>query len=226
MSPVRVVVARGDPLERGRTVGYELADLIRSSLEFYWRYLVRRGVRAAEHSGSSPPTWPPLSGSCPTWSSWSGWPRGPGCRSGSCSTSTPSGSWSRLEARSGLPQITGDRCSTVTISGPGYTLLGHNEQWLAGDAGHVAVVVELPDDGPALVSPPWPAAAAVGMNEYRVAQGIQSLVANDDGVGIPRVLVSRHALVASSPPTPCAGPPCPAGPAATGTASPSAPAAP
>ena len=44
MSPVRVVVARGDPLERGRTVGYELADLIRSSLEFYWRYLVRRGV--------------------------------------------------------------------------------------------------------------------------------------------------------------------------------------
>ena len=37
------------------------------------------------------------------------------------------------------------------------------------------------------------------MNEYRVAQGIQSLVANDDGVGIPRVLVSRHALVASSP---------------------------
>src|SRR4029453_9791843 len=37
------------------------------------------------------------------------------------------------------------------------------------------------------------------MNEYRVAQGIQSLVADDDGVGIPRVLVSRHALVASSP---------------------------
>ena len=46
MSPVRVVVARGDPLERGRTVGWELADLIRASLEFYWRYLVRRGVRA------------------------------------------------------------------------------------------------------------------------------------------------------------------------------------
>ena len=115
----------------------------------------------------------------------------------------------------------------MTISGPGYTLLGHNEQWLAGDVGHVAVVVELPDDGPALVSPTLACCLpAVGMNEYRVAQGIQSLVANDDGVGIPRVLVSRHALVASSPPTPCAGPPCPAGPAATGTASPSAPAAP
>src|SRR4029453_4297352 len=127
----------------------------------------------------------------------------------------------RLEARSGrsLGQVTGggwgpggpaepsgaagmpgDRCSTVTISGPGYTLLGHNEQWLAGDLGHAAVVVELPDDGPALVSPTLACCLpAVGMNEYRVAQGIQSLVANDDAVGIPRVLVSRHALVASSP---------------------------
>jgi Acyl-coenzyme A:6-aminopenicillanic acid acyl-transferase len=64
----------------------------------------------------------------------------------------------------------------------------------------VAVVVELPDDGPALVSPTLACCLpAVGMNEYRVAQGIQSLTANDDGVGIPRVLVSRHALVASSP---------------------------
>ncbi|HWC43108.1 MAG TPA: hypothetical protein VHK02_14065, partial [Actinomycetota bacterium] len=51
MSPVRVVVARGDPLERGRTVGYELADLIRGSLEFYWRYLVRRGIGAGELPG-------------------------------------------------------------------------------------------------------------------------------------------------------------------------------
>ena len=51
MSPVRVVVARGDPLERGRTVGWELADLIRGSLEFYWRYLVRRGVHAGELAG-------------------------------------------------------------------------------------------------------------------------------------------------------------------------------
>jgi hypothetical protein len=95
---------------------------------------------------------------------------------------------------------TGDRCSTVTVSGPGYTLLGHNEQWMAGDRGNVAVVIELPDDGPALVSPTLVCCLpAVGMNEYRVAQGIQSLVARDDGVGIPRVLVSRHALVSSSP---------------------------
>jgi isopenicillin-N N-acyltransferase-like protein len=34
------------------------------------------------------------------------------------------------------------------------------------------------------------------MSSHRGVQGIQSLTASDDGVGIPRVLVSRHALEA------------------------------
>jgi isopenicillin-N N-acyltransferase like protein len=209
MSPVRVVVARGDPLERGRTVGYELADLIRSSLEFYWRYLVRRGVGAGELPGMLAPYLAAAERELPDLVELvTGMAEGAGMSF-----------WELfyvnafeeleplLEARGpSLGQITGaaeapgDHCSTLTISGPGYTLLGHNEQWLAGDVGHAAVVVELPDDGPALVSPTLACCLpAVGMNEYRVAQGIQSLVAHDDGVGIPRVLVSRHALVASSP---------------------------
>ena len=207
MSPVRVVVARGDPLERGRTVGYELADLIRSSLEFYWRYLVRRGVGAGDLPGMLGPHMTAAERELPDLVELvTGMAEGAGVSF-----------WELfyvnafeeleplLEERGGpsLGQITGaggERCSTVTISGPGYTLLGHNEQWLAGDVGNVAVVIELPDDGPALVSPTLACCLpAVGMNEYRVAQGIQSLVANDDGVGIPRVLVSRHALVASAP---------------------------
>jgi isopenicillin-N N-acyltransferase like protein len=223
VSPVRVVVARGDPLERGRTVGYELADLIRGSLEFYWRYLVRRGVGAGELPGLLAPYLAAAERELPDLVELvTGMAEGAGVSFwelfcvNAFEELEP-----RLETRSGrsLGQVTGtgwgpggpaepsgaagtpgDRCSTVTISGPGYTLLGHNEQWLAGDLGHVAVVVELPDDGPALVSPTLACCLpAVGMNEYRVAQGIQSLVANDDGVGIPRVLVSRHALVASSP---------------------------
>ena len=36
------------------------------------------------------------------------------------------------------------------------------------------------------------------MNAHRAAQGIDSLTAKDDGVGIPRVLVSRHALEAEN----------------------------
>jgi isopenicillin-N N-acyltransferase-like protein len=228
MSPVRVVVARGDPLERGRTVGYELADLIRASLEFYWRYLVRRGVRAGELPGLLGPYLAAAERELPDLVELvTGMAEGSGVsfwelfcvnafeeleplleeRSGrSLGQVTGAGGRAGPGASEGPSEATGaagptaERCSTVTISGPGYTLLGHNEQWLAGEIGHMAVVVELPDDGPALVSPTLACCLpAVGMNEYRVAQGIQSLTADDDGVGVPRVLVSRHALVASSP---------------------------
>jgi isopenicillin-N N-acyltransferase-like protein len=202
VSPVRVVVARGDPLERGRTVGYELADLIRGSLEFYWRYLVRRGVGAGELPGLLTPYLAAAERELPDLVELvTGMAEGAGVSFWELFCVNAFEELEPvLEARSGPPVAPRERCSTVTISGPGYTLLGHNEQWLAGDVGHMAVVVELPDDGPALVSPTLAGCLpAVGMNEYRVAQGIQSLVANDDGVGIPRVLVSRHALVASSP---------------------------
>jgi isopenicillin-N N-acyltransferase like protein len=201
MSPFRVVVARGDPLERGRTIGYELADLIRGSLEFYWRYLVRRGVRAGELPGLLAPYLAAAERELPDLVELvTGMAEGSGVSFWELFCVNAFEELAPvLDARSGRP-LGSERCSTVTISGPGYTLLGHNEQWLAGDVGHVAVVVELPDDGPALVSPTLACCLpAVGMNEYRVAQGIQSLTANDDGAGIPRVLVSRHALVASSP---------------------------
>jgi isopenicillin-N N-acyltransferase-like protein len=199
LSPVRVVVARGDPLERGRTVGWELADLIRGSLEFYWRYLVRRGVGAGELSGLLAPYLAAAERELPDLVELvTGMAEGAGVSFWELFCVN---AFEELDPLLASPSATPrERCSTVTISGPGYTLLGHNEQWLAGDVGHVAVVVELPDDGPALVSPTLACCLpAVGMNEYRVAQGIQSLTANDDGVGIPRVLVSRHALVASSP---------------------------
>ena len=202
MSPVRVVVARGDPLERGRTVGWELADLIRGSLEFYWRYLVRRGVGAGELPGLLAPYLAAAERELPDLVELvTGMAEGAGVSFWELFCVNAFEELEPLlEGRSGRPLEPRERCSTVTISGPGYTLLGHNEQWMAGEVGHVAVVVELPDDGPALVSPTLACCLpAVGMNEYRVAQGIQSLVANDDGVGIPRVLVSRHALVASSP---------------------------
>ena len=202
MSPVRVVVARGDPLERGRTVGWELADLIRASLEFYWRYLVRRGVGTGELPGLLAPYLAAAERELPDLVELvTGMAEGAGVSFWELFCVNAFEELEPLlEAHSGRSLEPRERCSTVTISGPGYTLLGHNEQWMAGEVGHVAVVVELPDDGPALVSPTLACCLpAVGMNEYRVAQGIQSLVANDDGVGIPRVLVSRHALVASSP---------------------------
>jgi hypothetical protein len=207
VNALRVVVARGDPLERGRTLGYELADLIRQSLEFYWRYLVRRGVHAGELAGLLSPYLQAAERELPDLVELvSGMAEAAGV---SFWELFAINAFEELEPLLGRGEgrplgevtgATGEGCSTVTVSGPGYTLLGHNEQWLAGDQGNVAVVIELPDDGPALVSPTIVCCLpAVGMNEYRVAQGIQSLVARDDGVGVPRVLVSRHALVSSSP---------------------------
>jgi hypothetical protein len=78
-------------------------------------------------------------------------------------------------------------------------LLAHSEHWLAGDLGNIAVIIDIPDnDRPAIVSPTIVCCLpAVGMNAHGGAQGIGSLTASDNGVGIPRVLVSRHSLEAS-----------------------------
>ncbi len=89
-----------------------------------------------------------------------------------------------------------ERCSTLTVSSADSTLLGHNEQWYSGDAGSAVVVLERPTDGRTACASPTVACylPAVGMNAHGAAQGIDSLVADDDRVGVPRVLVSRHSL--------------------------------
>ena len=203
MNGVRVVRAEGSPLERGRQVGRGLGDLIERSLDFYHRYLERRGVgseqlqelltpyvSAAEHQlpgcvevirgmaeGAMVPVWElfainafeeiePL-------------------------LSLEPGRLSFLRKDAGVLPVPPappppDRCSTLVVTGPGFTLLGHNEQWLHGDQGNVAIVVDAPNDGsPTIVSPTVVCCLpAVGMNELGAAQGIQSLAAADDGVGV------------------------------------------
>jgi hypothetical protein len=61
------------------------------------------------------------------------------------------------------------------------------------------VIIEVPTDGGAVVASPTVACClgAVGMNEHGGAQAIQSVVAADDGIGVPRVLVSRRSLDAA-----------------------------
>jgi isopenicillin-N N-acyltransferase-like protein len=92
-----------------------------------------------------------------------------------------------------------EHCSSLSVrTADGSTLVAHNEHWLAGDAGNVAVVIDRPAEGRAPVASPTVVCClpAVGMNGHGGAQGIGSLTASDDGVGIPRVLVSRSALEA------------------------------
>ena len=62
---------RGRPLERGRTVGYALADLIRGRSSSTGATWSAGGSARASCRSCWPRTWPRPSGSCPTWSSWS-----------------------------------------------------------------------------------------------------------------------------------------------------------
>ena len=72
--------------------------------------------------------------------------------------------------------------------------LMHAEQWYAGHPA-VGVVIAHPDDGPDFISPTGVGfLPAVGLNSSGFAQGIDSLWARDDRVGVPRVVVSRESL--------------------------------
>jgi isopenicillin-N N-acyltransferase like protein len=94
-----------------------------------------------------------------------------------------------------------DRCSSLAVAAPSGTLLAHNEQWAICELGNCAVVVERPDDGAPWVVSPTVAACVpvVGVNAHGAAFGVDSLVADDDRDGIPRVLAAREVLEARDP---------------------------
>lgn len=86
-----------------------------------------------------------------------------------------------------------EACTTI-FSG---RFLLHAEQWYAGH-NQIGVIHARPDGGPSFVSPTCAGfLPAVGMNSSGFAQGIDSLAAADDSVGIPRVMVSRASLGAT-----------------------------
>lgn len=98
---------------------------------------------------------------------------------------------------SGVPL---DRCTDVVLRTTGSTLLGHNEQWYAGDDGEVGLVLDVSDDGPAVLAPVVAGTLPlVGLNELGGALGTMSLTAHDEHVGIPRALIAREVLDAYDP---------------------------
>ena len=197
MADIRVVVAEGrDPAARGRQIGRGLGDLIEGSIAFYTGYLERRGVRAEGLREFLAPHLAAAQANLPSEVAL--------LRGMAEGAMVPFGllfavnAFEELEPLVRRPAVR-DRCSSFSVRAPDHTLLGHNEQWLAGDMGNVAVVIERPGAGePAVVSPTVVCCLpSVGLNEHGGSQAIQSLVANDDGFGVPRVLVSCHALAAS-----------------------------
>jgi isopenicillin-N N-acyltransferase like protein len=182
-----VVVAAGGPRERGRATGRAVAEQIHRSLAFYRGFWESRelelDVAIAPYLASAERALPEHVEQIR------------GLAEGA------DAAFEELFALNAYEELDEasdpDRCSSFTAAAPGVTLLAHSEMWCASDLGNVAVVVEQPEDGPWIASPTVVCALpAVGMNGFGAAQGIDSLTARTDRVGVPRVLVSRHSLEA------------------------------
>jgi isopenicillin-N N-acyltransferase-like protein len=217
MSPIQVVLAEGDSLSRGAAIGNQLGPQIHRSVDFYHRYLERRGVSSQELQELLTPYLVATEAAYPeeiaVLKGMSVGAMIPVLELFAINAfeelepllESPEGELLFLQRKEGYtaapPDNPGppiDRCSSVTVRTPDRTLFAHNEHWLAGDAGNVAVVIEAPDDGRVPVASPTIVCClpAVGMNGHGAVQGIGSLTASDDGVGVPRVMISRSSLEA------------------------------
>src|SRR5438093_9289214 len=195
-------------------VGAELQDLIQSSIACYHRYLDRRGVSSEQLQDLLTPY---------LVAAETAYPDMMNVLKGMSVAAlvpvlelfainafeeleplleSPEGGLLFLQKKEGYtekPSPAADRCSSLSVrTDDGNALLAHNEHWLAGDARNVAVVVDHPEGGRTAVASPTVVCClpAVGMNGHGAAQGIGSLTASDDGVGVPRVFVSRSSLEA------------------------------
>jgi isopenicillin-N N-acyltransferase-like protein len=211
MGNLRIVRAEGDPNARGQQIGRELRDLVSESIDFYHRYLSRRGVSSRQLQDLLTPYLVAAESRFPAYmATLKGMSVGamvPVLELFAINAfeelepmlEQPEGGLLFLQRKEGYltpPKPPTERCSSFAITTPEATFLAHNEHWLAGDLGNVAVVIDLPDDREERVASPTIVCClpAVGINGHGAAQGIGSLTAADDGVGVPRVLVSRHSL--------------------------------
>jgi isopenicillin-N N-acyltransferase-like protein len=196
---VRVIRVAGGPRARGRQAGEATADLVHRSLDFYRGFLEARGVGHGQLQELLRPYTGAAEAAFPAYVE-----EIRGLAEGAQADPLEvlaANSWEELEPLVERPRDVAtqrSRCTAFVLAGPEGTVLGHNEQWYAGDDGNVAVIVAQPDDGPAFVSPTVVCCLpAVGLNGHGLAQAVMSLEAHDDGEGVPRVLVSRHALEAA-----------------------------
>jgi isopenicillin-N N-acyltransferase-like protein len=194
-----VVRVRGGARDRGRAVGEALAGRIHRSLAGTAAWLGARGRAVEDLPGLLGPYLEMAKGSLPeSVEEIEGMAEG------------ARASWWEVFAANAFEEleqlieparaVAPSRCSAFAVHRDGRTWLGHDEQWLAADTATSAVVVAVPDDGPAFASPTVASCLpAVGLNAAGVAQSIMSLTANDERAGIPRVLVSRAGLRATNP---------------------------
>jgi Acyl-coenzyme A:6-aminopenicillanic acid acyl-transferase len=210
VSGIKVVRAAGRPRSRGEQIGRELRDEVNRSVDFYRRYFERRGISSERLQELLTPYLVVAHTHLPSFMSV--------LKGMSIGATVPlmelfainafeelepllqpaDGQMLALERKEGYttPVRRTERCSSFVVTAEGTTILAHNEHWLVGDAGNVAVVVDAPNDRAVRVASPTVVCClpAVGLNSHGVGQGIASLTASDDRAGVPRVLVSRASL--------------------------------
>ena len=193
---MRFVMTHGSPSERGVQTGEAFADAIGRSVAFNRRYLKRHGL---EHAALEAILQPYLDASRRALphlvEQIEGIADGAGVPFLDLFFANAFEEvYGILEL--GLPApVPLERCTDVVVGGPGRTLLGHTEQWYAGDDGEVGVVLDVPQEGPALLAPVVAGTLPlVGINAYGGSFGAMSLSAGDERVGVPRSLVARDVL--------------------------------
>jgi len=192
MGQLRVVRAEGDPHARGQQVGLELRDLVNESVDFYHRYLARRGVSSEQLQELLTPFLVASETHFPIFMEiLKGMSVGamvPVLELLAINTfeelepmlEAPDGGMLFLQRKEGYvvpPAPRPERCTSFAVATPEATILAHNEHWLAGDAGNVAVVLDIPSDRPVRVASPTIVCClpAVGVN----SQDRQAFVGGD-----------------------------------------------
>ena len=193
---MRFVEASGSAHERGRTMGLAFADVIDGTLEFNRGYVTSRGIDASDlerllapYLAASRDAFPELVELLQGVADGADRPFDEVFLANAFEEV-----YGILELETPAPAGL-ERCTDVALRGPGCTLLAHDEQWYAGEEGAVGMVLDVPDDGPALLAPMLAGEVAlVGMNEHGLAVGAMSLSGRDERQGIPRALVARDVL--------------------------------
>lgn len=177
------VTVEGDGRAMGRAYGEGCAEPIADSLAFYERFARERGSLAEMQRRTGPFVDAARAGLPELAAEVDGLAEGAAVE--------PEAAWF-LNCMEEVWAF--ESCTTMASD----RWLMHAEQWYAGHSA-IAVVEASPSGGPAFVSPTCAGfLPAVGLNASGFGQGIDSLTALDERVGIPRLLVSRLGLGADN----------------------------
>jgi isopenicillin-N N-acyltransferase-like protein len=210
MPELKVVHADGDSYTRGVTIGRALAEGHLHAVDFTRRYTRRHGLADAD---LGPVLAPYVAAAERTVPQMVAHLRGIAEGSGldfidvfavnafeelyavlELSVPPPPGV---VLASDGPDLVPAERCTDILVRTPAGTMLGHTEQWYAGDNGAIVVLVERPesDAEPSSVSVVAEGTLPLsGMNSAGVALTLMSLSGADEQVGTPRALMGHDAI--------------------------------